>query len=101
MSKTVKTAEGQIYTLINNAVAAALAAGEFTETGDFTFKVEVPADKKNGDFSANAAFMLAKSQHKPPRAVADAIIARLELSDTYFSKCEAAGAGFINFFFGS
>lgn len=101
MSKTVKTAEGQIYTLINNAVAAALAAGEFTETGDFTFKVEVPADKKNGDFSANAAFMLAKSQHKPPRAVADAIIARLELSDTYFSKCEAAGAGFINFFFGA
>ena len=98
MSKIVKNAEEQIILSIKKAVAKNVEEGSFIECALPDFKTEIPADKKNGDYSANAAFMLSKALRMPPRKIAEAIISKLDLDGTYFERCEAAGPGFINFF---
>lgn len=70
---------------------------------------ELPADQiethiaanrqpKLGDFQSNAAMSLAKRLGKPPRAVAEAIVARLDLTGVAepVSTESIAGPGFIN-----
>lgn len=98
MSKLVKIAEEQIISSVTASIKNNIAEGIFIEADIPDFKTEVPADRKNGDFSANAAFMLSKALRMPPRKIAEAILEKLRLADTYFQKCEVAGPGFINFF---
>lgn len=52
-------------------------------------------DPKHGDMQANLAMGLGKKLGKPPRAVAEAILEKLEAS-TFAEKLEIAGPGFIN-----
>ncbi len=87
MSKVVNAAREQITELINSA-----------KPGLREFKVEVPADRSNGDFSANAAMVNAGTFRMNPRALAEEIAAGISLDGTYFSKLEVAGPGFMNFF---
>ena len=60
--------------------------------------VEVPHHSEHGDFASNIAMLLAKSEKKPPRLLADGIVARLRSDTDLFEKVEVAGPGFINFF---
>ena len=62
------------------------------------FNVEVPANRDFGDYSANAAMAWARDLHCAPRKIAQALIDRMELCDTFFERCEVAGAGFLNFY---
>ena len=98
MSETISSAEAKIVEAVKAAVNANIAAGTFSNAELPEFKIETPADKKNGDYSANAAFMLSRTLRMPPRKIADAIVEKIDLDGEYFSKCEAAGAGFLNFF---
>jgi len=98
MSKLVKLAEEQIISSVTQAIKSNIAEGTFIEAEIPNFKTEIPADRKNGDYSANAAFMLSKALRMPPRKIAEGILEKIDLADTYFSKCEVAGPGFINFF---
>ena len=54
-------------------------------------------DPAHGDFTCNAAMMLAKQAGMPPREVAQAIIEALP-THADIEKVEIAGPGFINFF---
>jgi len=58
-------------------------------------------DASHGDFTCNAAMMLAKQAGKPPRVIAqalvDAMAGAIDESDV-IEKTEIAGPGFINFF---
>jgi arginyl-tRNA synthetase len=56
--------------------------------------------KEFGDLTSNAAFGLAKTARTSPRAVAEKILAHLELDPARIQKAEMAGNGFINFRFG-
>lgn len=87
MSKVVSAARDQLVAVINAA-----------KDGLKEFKVEVPADRANGDFSANAAMVNAKIFQTNPRALAEEIVSNINLDGTYFSKVEVAGPGFMNFF---
>lgn len=98
MSKLVKIAEEQIISSVTNAIKANIADGTFIEADIPVFKTEIPADKNNGDYSANAAFMMSKALKMPPRKIADCILEKIDLKNTYFKACEIAGPGFINFF---
>ena len=60
--------------------------------------MEVPANRDFGDYSANAAMAWARDLHCAPRKIAQALIDRMELCDTFFERCEVAGAGFLNFY---
>lgn len=60
--------------------------------------VEVPNHSEHGDFASNIAMLLAKSEKKPPRQIADLLVSRLRNDTELFEKVEVAGPGFINFF---
>ncbi len=98
MSKLVKKTEEQIINAVTAAIKANIADGTFIEADIPAFKTEIPADRKNGDYSANGAFMLSKALRMPPRKIAECILEKIDLDGTYFEKCEVAGPGFINFF---
>ena len=64
------------------------------------FVVERTRSKEHGDFATNAALLLSKAARKPPRALAEALVAALPQS-AQIAKVEIAGPGFINFFLGA
>ncbi len=59
--------------------------------------IERPKLATHGDYACNLAMQLAKPLRKPPRDIAQALIAALPKSDV-IEKLEIAGAGFINIF---
>lgn len=62
-----------------------------------TIQIEPTRDARNGDFASNLAMALAKPLARPPRAVAEAIVAALP-ANPLVARVEIAGPGFINFF---
>lgn len=60
-------------------------------------ELERPRDPAHGDVATNLALALAKSLKQKPRAVAERLVATLELPPGMVRKVEIAGPGFINF----
>lgn len=98
MSKTAINAVDSLKTAVKAAVQKAIDNGELCNAAMPDFVIEVPADKKNGDFATNAAMAGARVFRTAPAKIAAAIINNLDLSKTYIDRCEVAGPGFINFF---
>ena len=86
-----ETVRKQISDLLDNAIKK---AGFYP----VNYLIETPREKSNGDFSANAAMLLAKTAKKPPRAIAESIVGNIDCKGTYIDKIEVAGPGFINFY---
>ena len=57
--------------------------------------VEPPRDEAHGDMATNAAMVLSKPAGQPPRAIADALAARLA-RDPRIKEASVAGPGFLN-----
>lgn len=64
---------------------------------NFEIKLEIPAQRKNGDYSTNIALELKKDLNKNPIEIAKQIIENIE-KNTVIEKIDIAGPGFINFF---
>ncbi len=60
--------------------------------------LERPRDPAHGDVATNLALALAKTLKEKPRAVAERLVAALELPPGLVRKVEIAGPGFVNFF---
>jgi len=58
---------------------------------------EVPRDAAHGDYATNAAMLLAKSARRPPREVAEQIVANWPPLPAV-ERVEVAGSGFVNVF---
>ncbi len=67
------------------------------KTDDVNFNVEIPKEKKFGDYSTNIALVLSKRLKKKPIDLANEIKANLANSQ-FFKQVEIAPPGFINFF---
>ena len=98
MSVLVNKAKKQIEELLINAAKTAMQKGELCEAELAPFKVEVPADRKNGDYAVNAAMVWARGFKSAPRAIAETLMANACFDGTFIEKYEIAGPGFINFF---
>ena len=61
-------------------------------------ELERPRDPAHGDVATNLALTLAKSLKQKPRAVAERLVATLQLPQGLVREIEIAGPGFINFF---
>ncbi|MGN1114883.1 MAG: arginine--tRNA ligase [Oscillospiraceae bacterium] len=99
MTNLMNDAAAEVKELILKALGECVAEGSLSAEPIPLFNVEIPADPKNGDLSTNVAMVCAKVFRMAPRKIADLICGKVYLNGSYFSKCEAAGAGFINFFF--
>jgi len=61
-------------------------------------ELERPRDPAHGDVATNLALTLAKSLKQKPRAVAERLVALVQLPQGLVRKIDIAGPGFINFF---
>ncbi|MUV37430.1 Arginine--tRNA ligase [Lentibacillus sp. JNUCC-1] len=60
--------------------------------------LEKPKEKAHGDYATNMAMQLARIAKKPPRQIAEDIVANLGTSGASIDQVDIAGPGFINFF---
>lgn len=97
MSILVTKAEQQLRSIVEKAFYSAMQKGELPEAEIPAFKIEIPADRSHGDYSANAALVGARVFRTAPPKIAAALQSNIDLVDTYFASCEVAGAGFLNF----
>jgi arginyl-tRNA synthetase len=88
--------------VIEEELQAWLAEGLATAASDLglegelpTPELQAPKQKDHGDFATNVALVLAKPARKPPREVAEAIVARLAPA-AFVEKVDVAGPGFVN-----
>ena len=86
----------QLRALIEQGLSTLRSAG--TLPADLVspdFVIERPKERAHGDFSCNAAMLLAKAAKTNPRALAQQLVDALPASDA-IAKVEIAGPGFIN-----
>ena len=80
-------------------IRAALAqAASRLGASDVEVALERPRDPTHGDLATNLALMLAKTLGQKPRAIAERLVATVQLPPGLVRKTEIAGPGFINFF---
>ncbi len=86
-----------ILSYLNEAVRSAAREAGFEPP--MRVDLETPRDRAHGDLATNLAMQLAKEARTAPRAVAEAIVARLQtsLDPARVSQVSVAGPGFINF----
>ncbi len=93
-----------VEALVRRALSEAIAAGKLRATEVPGFAVEVPSDPKWGDLSTNAALVLARAEGRPPRAIAETLVAHLAAvmpPEWLAAAPEIAGPGFVNFRLGA
>jgi arginyl-tRNA synthetase len=87
-----------INMLMQNAIESAFGLS----FEDYPFVIEHPSENSNGDYSCNAAFVLAKPLKQSPYAIADSLLDYLSkeglIDSKVFSKIEVAAPGFLNFY---
>ncbi|KAF0171784.1 MAG: arginyl-tRNA synthetase [Rhodobacteraceae bacterium] len=86
----------EIRTLVTDSLTALAAEGVLPAGLDHAqVAVEPPRDPAHGDMATNAAMVLAKPAGMAPRAIAEALAARLA-QDPRVAGAEVAGPGFLN-----
>ena len=86
----------QLETIVDEAIAAAIADGSLAMENPPAAALERPRDEANGDWASTVAMRSAKLAHAKPRDIAQAIVEHMPENDVVKS-CEIAGPGFINF----
>lgn len=96
----IENAKQQAQAIVDKAYRAAVARGTLPAENVPDPRAEAPKDAANGDWSSSFAMQCAGVLRQPPRKIAEALTAEMDLTDTCFAKTEIAGPGFINFTLG-
>ena len=86
----------ELTALLQQALDSLVAAGELPGDLQPQITLERTRDKSHGDLASNIALTLAKRAGKPPRDLAQQLVAALPPS-AHVNRAEIAGPGFINF----
>ena len=86
----------QLSAAIRQAAEQAIAGGVFPAGGLAAILLEVPPDKKFGDFATNFAMQSARVFRMNPKKIAEELVSRIE--GDWLDHAEIAGPGFINFY---
>ncbi len=87
-----------VWTELKEALARALAsAGLATPERIARIELAVPRDPAHGDWTTNLCLLIAKEAGRPPRALAETLVAHMPHGDGMFAAAEVAGPGFLNF----
>ncbi|HEY4728802.1 MAG TPA: arginine--tRNA ligase [Actinomycetes bacterium] len=97
MTAAVLPVQRDLAALLQDALVRAARSGAFDldPSGVPEPALERPRLAEHGDWATNVALVLAKAAKAPPRAVAEAMVAHLELPD-WVAGVEVAGPGFVN-----
>ena len=96
MINLIEKAKNSASALIEKAYVKATETGALPVAEIKKPVIEEPKDIRNGDWASSFAMQNTKIICRPPRVIADAIIANMDFEGTFFSSAEAAGPGFIN-----
>jgi arginyl-tRNA synthetase len=88
--------KGELERLLGEAVQSLVGSLLPQAVDPASINVERARDAEHGDFASSVALRLAKQAGRPPRQLAEAIVAALSKSPL-LARVEVAGAGFINF----
>ncbi len=80
---------------VHDAITRAMAAGTIPAGDVPEFDVEIPRDRRHGDYATNAAMILARRGGKP-REIAQRLIEACAPPADRVARLEVAGPGFIN-----
>ncbi|MBN1282542.1 MAG: arginine--tRNA ligase [Proteobacteria bacterium] len=83
--------------LIGSAIEACRREGILPGEAEAKVEISVPKQAGHGDFSTNAALVLAAAAKMKPRDLAARLMERLPEETARLARCEIAGPGFINF----
>jgi len=86
----------QLSAAIRQAAQKAIADGVFPAGELADILLEVPPDKKFGDFATNFAMQSARVFRMNPKKIAEELVSRIE--GDWLDHAEIAGPGFINFY---
>ena len=87
----------KIQQKVKTALHQAVIDAELTEEASIPqVLLETPRNKENGDYATNIAMQLTKLAKQPPRAIAEAIIEKIDKESAAIEKIDVAGPGFIN-----
>ena len=86
----------QLSAAIRQAAEQAIVDGVFPAGGLAAILLEVPPDKKFGDFATNFAMQSARVFRMNPKKIAEELVSRIE--GDWLDHAEIAGPGFINFY---
>ncbi len=86
-----------IKTVTDEAIKLSKEKGELNFEEMPEYLIEEPREKEFGDFSVNAAMLLAKQARRAPRDIANIIVSNMKTEGTDICEVSVAGAGFINF----
>lgn len=99
MINLIDQARKDAAALIENAYLKAAGQGLLPKAEIKKPVIEEPKDIRNGDLACSFAMQNTKIVGKPPRVIADAVIANMDFENSFFSSADAAGPGFINLHF--
>ncbi|MGB7620792.1 MAG: arginine--tRNA ligase, partial [Terriglobia bacterium] len=85
--------------ILLQALTRAKNNGELKLETQPAITLDTPREKNHGDLATTLALTLAKPESKPPRKIAEIIVANIQDEDGVLAKTEIAGPGFINFTF--
>lgn len=97
MANLIQLAKDQVGQLTDQAYQSAVADGVLPAGVTGKGSVEIPKDHQNGDYASSFAMAGAKAMKMAPRAIAQAVAERMDLTGTIFASVEVAGPGFLNF----
>lgn len=97
----IEEAKTQIEALVRKAYAEASEKGLLPGGVELKGATEIPKDPGHGDYACSYAMSAAKAMRMPPRKIAETLASQMDLSGSWFSSVEVAGAGFLNFRLGS
>ncbi len=87
-----------LYELAKQQIRSIITAAE-PALADVSGSVDRSKNAQNGDLAANYAMAGAKALHCAPRAIAETVVSKAQLNDSWFESVECAGPGFLNFRF--
>lgn len=94
----IESIRGRLEALVSVSVQELIDREEIISSGIPSYAIEVPREKNRGDFAVNVAMLMAREARKPPRSIAEMIVANMAVDRSLVEKIEVAGAGFINFY---
>ncbi len=81
---------------LRSAIERAMASGAIPAGEIPSFEVEIPKDRRHGDYATNAAMLLARQTGGKPREIAQRLIDAYAPPADRIARAEIAGPGFIN-----
>ncbi len=89
--------QDDVTLVLSEAVREALARAGLPAVPTGQLVWDVPKDPNHGDYASNVAMLLGKAVRRPPRQIAETIVAYLPALDAV-ERAEVAGPGFLNVF---